>query len=97
MYIQYKKDYLMSRTASINMRVEPSQHELLTKASKVLHKDRSAFILDIACREAENVLLDQRLFLLDTDAFDKFEKALDAPLPKNSKLEKLMAEPSPWD
>jgi len=87
----------MSRTASINMRVEPSQHELLTKASKVLHKDRSAFILDIACREAENVLLDQRLFLLESDAFDKFEKALNSPLPKNSKLEQLMAEPSPWE
>ena len=86
----------MSRTTSINMRVEPSQQELLTKAAKVLHKDRSAFILDIACRKAENVLLDQRLFLLDADTFDKFEKVLDAPLPEDSKLEKLMAEPSPW-
>ena len=87
----------MSRTASINMRVEPSQQELLTKAAKVLHKDRSAFILDIACREAENVLLDQRLFLLESEAFEQFEKALNTPLPKNSKLEQLMAEPSPWD
>ncbi len=87
----------MSRTASINMRVEPSQQELLTKAAKVLHKDRSAFILDIACREAENVLLDQRLFLLESETFEQFEKALNTPLPKNSKLEQLMAEPSPWD
>ncbi len=87
----------MSKTASINMRVEPSQHELLTKASRILHKDRSAFILDIACREAKNVLLDQRLFLLESEAFEKFEQALNTPLAENSRLEQLMAEPSPWD
>ncbi len=87
----------MSRTASINMRVEPGQRELLTKASKILHKDRSAFILDVACREAENVLLDQRLFLLEGGAFDEFEKALDTPLPHDSKLEQLMTKPPPWD
>ena len=92
-----KKVYKMSRTASINMRVEPSQHKLLTKAASVLHKDRSAFILDIACREAENVLLDQRLFLLDSDDFDKFEKALNTPFKNNSQLKALLSEPSPWE
>ena len=42
----------MAKTAPINMRVEPCQHALLTKAAQVLHKDRSVFILDVACREA---------------------------------------------
>ncbi len=35
-----------------------------------INKDRSAFILDIACREAENVLLNQYLFLLECEAFE---------------------------
>jgi len=87
----------MSKTAPINMRVEPSQHALLTKAAAVLHKDRSAFILDVACREAENVLLDQRLFYLEDDDFNLFEAALDAPLPDNEKLRALLAEASPWE
>jgi len=87
----------MSKTAPINMRVEPSQHALLTKAAAVLHKDRSAFILDVACREAENVLLDQRLFYLEDDDFNLFEAALNEPLPDNEKLRALLAEASPWE
>ncbi len=87
----------MSKTAPINMRVEPSQHALLTKAAAVLHKDRSAFILDVACREAENVLLDQRLFYLGDEDFTSFEAALDAPLPDNERLKALLAEVSPWE
>ncbi len=87
----------MSKTAPINMRVEPSQHALLTKAASLLHKDRSAFILDVACREAENVLLDQRLFYLNEEDFKAFEAALVAPMPDNVKLKRLLMEPSPWE
>jgi len=87
----------MPKTAPINMRVEPSQHALLTKAAAVLHKDRSTFILDVACREAENVLLDQRLFYLEDNDFNAFEAALNAPLPDNERLRALLAEASPWE
>jgi len=87
----------MSKSAPINMRVEPSQHALLTKAAALLHKDRSAFILDVACREAENVLLDQRLFNLNEEEFDAFEIALSAPVPNTDKLKTLLSKPSPWE
>ena len=80
----------MSKTAPINMRVEPSQHALLTKAATLLHKDRSAFILDVACREAENVLLDQRLFQFSQEDYEAFEAALAAPIPDNAKLKALL-------
>jgi len=87
----------MAKTAPINMRVEPSQHALLTKAAQALNVDRSAFILDVACREAENVLLDQRFFQLDDKALAAFDAALEAPLPDNSKLKTLLTNPSPWE
>jgi len=87
----------MPKTAPINMRVEPSQHALLTKAAAVLHKDRSAFILDVACRAAENVLLDQRMFYLDETEFTAFEEALNAPVPDITKLKALLNETSPWE
>ena len=87
----------MSKTAPINMRVEPGQRALLTKAAAMLNKDRSAFILDVACREAENVLLNQRLFQLDDDAFAAFTAALEAPAPTNEKLKSLLTSPSPWE
>lgn len=87
----------MSKSAPINMRVEPSQHALLTKAAAILNKDRSRFILDVACKEAENVLLDQRLFYWSADDFDTFEKSLSAPVKINAKLKKLLSEADPWD
>lgn len=87
----------MSKTAPINMRVEPTQQVLLTKAAALLNKDRSAFILDVACREAENILLDQRLFQLAEADFKVFEAALEAPIPENSKLKALLQEPSRWE
>ncbi len=87
----------MAKTAPINMRVEPTQHSLLTKAAEILNKDRTSFILDVACREAEKVLIEQRLFHLDEEEFTAFEKALDDPIPHNKKLKQLLSEPSPWE
>jgi len=87
----------MSKTAPINMRVEPRQHALLTRAAAVLHKDRSAFILDVACREAENVLLDQRLFQLDEKVYEEFEAALVEPVADNPRLRALLRESAPWE
>ncbi|MDO6681054.1 DUF1778 domain-containing protein [Oceanobacter sp. 5_MG-2023] len=87
----------MARTAPINMRVEPSQQALLTKAAALVHKDRTSFILEVACREAENILLDRRLFQLDDSAFQAFEEALDRPVPMNTKLKNLLSEEFPWD
>jgi len=78
------------------MRVEPTQQALLTKAAAILHKDRSAFILDVACREAENVLLDQRLFQLNNEDYEAFDAALSAPLAEHAKLKSLLKESPPW-
>ncbi|BBN60213.1 DUF1778 domain-containing protein [Hydrogenovibrio marinus] len=86
----------MSKTASINMRVDDSQRALLTKAADALSMDRTAFILNVACKEAQDVLLDQRLFQLDEKGFQAFEAALDAPV-ETSRLEALLKRPSPWE
>lgn len=95
--IKYTYNKTMSKTAPINMRAEPSQHALLTKAAAVLNQDRSSFILDVACREAENVLLDQRVFCWDEAQFEGFLKELSAPYQLNLKLQKLLSESDPWD
>ena len=87
----------MSKIAPINMRVEPEQRDLLTKASALLHMDRSTFIITTACREAENVLLDQRLFYMQEEKFNAFQSMLNESLTNNDKLKALLSEPSPWD
>jgi uncharacterized protein (DUF1778 family) len=86
---------IASRNAPINIRALPMQRLLIDKAAEVLKKSRSEFMLEVACREAENVLLDQRLFFLDEDAFTEFEAALQAPV--SEKMRKLLATKAPWE
>jgi uncharacterized protein (DUF1778 family) len=83
-----------TRTAPINLRALDS---LIDRAAALLGKNRSDFMLEAACREAENVLLDQRLFMLNPANFDAFNQALDAPTKDNPALGKLMAQKSPWE
>ena len=63
----------------------------------MLNKNRSDFMLEAACREAENVLLDQRLFLVDDKALQAFETLIDAPVKDNPALRKLLRDKAPWE
>jgi len=79
------------------MRVLPEQKALISQAADILKMDRTAFILNTVCREAEEVLLNQRVFLLDDKAFDQFEQIIEKPLPNNNALEKLLSDKMPWE
>ncbi len=86
-----------TRTAPINLRALPEQRLLIDKAAKLLGKKRSEFILEASCQTAEDVLLDQRLFLLSQADYDEFEALLNAPVKDNPALKKLMAKKAPWE
>lgn len=85
------------RDQTINMRVLPRIRELIDQAAEASGKTRSNFMLDAARREAETVLLDRRMFLLDESAYRKFVELLDAPPKRNEKLRKLLATKAPWE
>ncbi len=84
-----------TRKAPINIRALPTQRTLIDNAAAALNKSRSDFMLDAACREAENVLLDQRLFFLQDEVFDAFETAMNNPVPETMK--NLLETRAPWD
>lgn len=86
-----------TREAAINLRALASQRSLIDKAASALGKNRSDFMLEAACRAAENVLLDQRLFQLDAKTYRAFEKALNAPVKDNPELRRLLTAPAPWE
>ncbi len=85
-----------NKIAPINIRALEEQRALIDKAAATLNKTRSDFMLEAACQEAENVLLDQRLFLADEDAFKAFQALLDAPVAENEALRYLLNQKSPW-
>ncbi|MFC1603054.1 DUF1778 domain-containing protein [Pseudomonadota bacterium] len=86
-----------TRTAPINLRALNSQRNLIDQAAAALGKNRSDFMLEAACREAENVLLDQRLFMLNQVGFEAFNQALEAPVKDNPALRKLIERKAPWE
>jgi len=86
-----------NREAPINIRARLAQRNLIDKAAAMLSKNRSDFMLEVACREAENVLLDRRLFLVDDEAYKKFETLLNAPVNENPALRALLSSKAPWE
>lgn len=86
-----------NRVAPINIRARTTQRNLIDKAAARLNKNRSDFMLEVACREAENILLDQRLFLVDDKTCKTFAAIVNAPVKDNSALRKLLRDNAPWE
>ena len=91
------KESASGRNITINIRAQQRQRELIDQAAAMLGKNRSDFMLEIACREAEAVLLDRRMFAVDADTWTRFNALLDAPPRDLPELRKLLTAKAPWD
>src|SRR5690554_3604903 len=88
---------IADKPVAINMRVDSKKRNLIDMAATMLGSDRTSFILDAACRHAEEVILDKRMFFIDNSAFDAFERALENNPPEDNKcLIKLLKRPKRW-
>lgn len=85
------------KSSPINLRALPAQKALIDKAAAFSHKSRSEFILETACQEAENILLNQRLFFVDEQAYESFVALLEAPVEENLGLKTLLQGKAPWE
>ena len=88
---------LQTKNAAINIRALPMQRNLIDRAAMLQHKNRSDFMLEAACQEAENVLLDQRIFSLTEEKFSQFQAILDAPIMDNIAIKDLLNSKYPWE
>ncbi len=90
--------YVQTKEAvSINIRAKVRQRDLIDQAAQRLGRSRSDFMLEAACREAEDVLLDQTFFTVNASTFVKFLAMMDQPLPPTDKLRRLLKTKAPWD
>jgi uncharacterized protein (DUF1778 family) len=86
-----------AKSININLRIAPAQRELIDRAAQSLGKSRTEFILDVATREAEQTLLDKRLFVLDETEWNAFVATLDAPVSPNPQLRRVLTTSAPWE
>jgi len=73
-----------------NIRASSWQCDLIDQAAEGLGRDQSDSMLEAACCEAEDVLLDQTLFTVDPGAFAKLHALSDRPSPPTDHLRRLL-------
>lgn len=81
---------------SINLRIEASTRQLIDEAAALMGKTRTEFMVESARRHAIDVLLDRRLFVLNSHGYDRFMHALDNPPALGPKLRSLLRRIPTW-
>ena len=85
----------MKSDVQLNLRAKESQRALI--AAEILHKSRTDFILEMACKAAEDVILDRRVFNFNDEQYAEFIDMIDAPVADDPAIEKLLARKPQWD
>ncbi|WP_166143113.1 DUF1778 domain-containing protein [Methylosinus sp. RM1] len=83
--------------STVNVRMSTTTRNLIDTAASLLGKTRSEFITESARNHAVDILLDQRLFVLDEKDFTEFEAVLDRPPPPNDELRALLKKKPLWE
>jgi uncharacterized protein (DUF1778 family) len=79
------------------LRIEAQTRRLIDDAAAILGKTRTEFMVESARAQAIDVLLDQRLFVLDSERFDAFIDLLDNPPAPDPKLRALLRRKPSWE
>lgn len=88
---------IANKTDRIDLRVSPTQKALIASAAMASQKDVSQFIIESVIRQAEETLLDQRLFILSDEDFRELEKELEEPAVENPAFNKYLNTKAPWE
>ena len=86
-----------TKRETLNIRIKPEMRSLIDRAADLSGKNRTDFVLDAACRAAEDALLDRTVFALNSKAYAEFVARLDAPPKPTARLRKTMRTRAPWE
>ena len=86
-----------TRDSSISLRIRGDQKAIIDRAAEAAGTSRTEFMLRASVKEAQDALLDQRMFVLSEQEYDDFVAALDAPAKINPRLQKLMNTKASWE
>lgn len=78
----------------VNLRIDEVRRDLIDEAARLRGKSRTEFMVEAAYKEAEQTILDQKIFILDQADCDYLCSSDHKPDPK---LVKLFKSNSPWE
>ena len=84
-------------TSPVQLRVPHAQKAIIDRAAAIAGQSRTDFMVRSSVAAAEDVLYDQRLFVLDDKAFTKFMAFLDEPVEPNERLRRFMSRTPIWE
>lgn len=85
------------KDTKVQLRLRPDQKEIITRAARLQQTTVSNFVLENACKAAEQLLAERVQFVLPPDRWQAFCQALDAPPRVRPALKKLLTEASVFD
>jgi len=85
------------REDNLNIRVTAQQKQVISQAAQLKQKTVSQFVIEHAFEAAQEIVLEQRHFVLSDDQWNVFCDALDAAPREFPKLRKLLTEPGIFD
>lgn len=84
------------RDKQINIRATDEERAVIDYAAGLVNKNRTDFIIEKAVHEAQNIILDQRVFVLDDARYQAFIKQLEAPVQNVEGRQRLMDAKPEW-
>ncbi|HCD2000994.1 DUF1778 domain-containing protein [Citrobacter farmeri] len=84
------------RDKQINIRATDEERAVIDYAAGLVNKNRTDFIIEKAVHEAQNIILDQRVFVLDDARYQEFIKQLEAPVQNVEGRQRLMDAKPEW-
>ena len=81
----------------IQIRTSAETKAILNRAAALRGQKLSEFMIESARRQAEETILDQRTFVLDAEAHEKFLALLDSPTKPNQELRSLLRRKPSWE
>jgi uncharacterized protein (DUF1778 family) len=85
------------RSGRLGLRTTSAQAALIQRAAEATRKSVTEFVLSSVCEKAEQILLDQRFFMVDEQTWLAFQDALEGPAQAKKGLQSLIAEPAMWE
>ncbi|KGT87127.1 hypothetical protein NG99_24070 [Erwinia typographi] len=85
-----------TRDKQINVRATDEERAVIDYAASLVNKNRTDFIIEKAVHEAQNIILDQRVFVLDDERYQAFIEQLESPVKNVEGRQRLMDVKAEW-
>lgn len=82
------------RTEKLDLRLTPGAKQTLQRAAAAAQRSVTDFVLESALASAAETLADRQNFQLDSERWQAFVSALDAPPKAHPRLARLLQQPS---